>query len=81
MLEVEDRYPILVVEYTKQGYRVCAISDDDPVLLVPVEVKKYYIHPTSAYAAMGRLQHKAHIKVLGMDDPAKAPTKKTEEVR
>lgn len=37
---------------------------------------KVYFHPTSAYAAMGRLVHNDNVKALSLEsDPAKAPAK------
>lgn len=61
-----------LVEKCEGGYRVVTTKGEE---LVPANDKVYF-HPTSAYAAMGRLVHVENLKGLPFkNDPAKAPAK------
>lgn len=62
----------LIVEKVQGGYRVVRTKGEE---LVPVNAKVYF-HPTSAYAALGRIAHVENLKGLPFkNDPAKAPAK------
>ena len=64
--------PIFIVEKVPGGYRVSNYADG---VLTAVNDKVYF-HPTSAYAAMGRLIHAGLVSRLSLAaDPAKAPAK------
>lgn len=64
----------LVVYKVIGGYQVFSCAADGK--RTPVAKEKVYFHPTSAYAALGRLQHVENIKALKLaSDPAKAPAK------
>lgn len=61
-----------LVEHTTDGYRVVTL---DGTTYKPVNDKTYW-HVTSAYAALGRLQHAANVAANNITtDPAKAPKK------
>ncbi len=60
-----------VVVKVEGGYQVHDLTADKT--LKPTNDKVYF-HPTSAYAAMGRIVHTENIKGLP-NDPAKAPAK------
>lgn len=66
------------VQYTPDGYRV---TQFDGASYEPVGDKTYF-HVTSAYAAMGRLQHKDNLLAHNIKtDPAKAPVKGKKEAQ
>lgn len=62
-----------LVKKVEGGYQVHTSTDGaDPA---PANDKVYF-HPTSAYAALGRLVHVDNVKALKLKtDPAKAPAK------
>lgn len=67
-----------LVEYTSGGYRVVRF---DGAAYEPVN-ENVYFHVTSAYAAMGRLQHKDNLLAHNIKtDPAKAPVKGKKEAQ
>jgi hypothetical protein len=62
-----------VVVKVEGGYQVHDASTTGA--LKPTNTKVYF-HPTSAYAAMGRIVHTENVKALKLPtDPAKAPAK------
>lgn len=65
----------LFVQYVPQlGYQVV---NQVGKKYEPLQKDKYYLHVTSAYAAMGRIQQRYNIHQQGLDhDPAKASHKK-----
>lgn len=64
----------LVVYKVIGGYQVFRCEADGK--RQPVAKERVYFHPTSAYAALGRLAHLENVKELKLDtDPAKAPAK------
>ena len=60
----------LIVQSVDDGYRVARFVNGEPQ---PVNSKVYF-HPTSAYAALGRIANAENVTALGpVTDPAKRP--------
>lgn len=67
----------MLVKKVEGGYQVHYTGDGKD--LQPVAAKVYF-HPTSAYAAMGRIVHMQNLTALGIKtDPSKAPAKEKKE--